>query len=373
MENPFILLPYVNKELFCDREQELNTLLGYVQNHNNITLISPRRLGKTGLIYRLFDEIRCKKLQFKTIYLDISSSQSIEDFNALLAEAIISTYPPSKSEQIFSAISGLRPYVAFDAITGQPQVSLSYSTPEEKKHTIKELFNQLENSGEKVVVAIDEFQQIREYTDTNMEAILRTYIQPLKNVSFIFCGSKKHIMTDMFSNAKNPFYDSTAFLFLHKLDRIVYSQFIKTKFTDAGIDITDEAIGFILDWTCVHTFYTQTLCNRLFSSGNNKIDITMAKAKAAEILEFSKERFYEIKRLLTPKQWLLLKAVSKEGSVTQPTSSEFIMKYRLGSSASVLRIIESLKEKELLLEETDESGVAYSVYNVFLYRFLQGD
>lgn len=371
MENPFVLLPYVSKELFCDREQELELLLGYIQNHNNVTMISPRRLGKTGLIFRFFDEIKSRKLPFKTVYVDISSSQGIDDFNTLLAESIISAYPPSISKQIFSAVAGLRPIVAFDAVTGQPQVSLKYMTDDEKKHTIKDILYQLENSGEKVVVAIDEFQQIREYPDVNMEAVLRTYIQPLKNVSFIFCGSKKHIMTDMFSNAKNPFYDSTTFLFLHKLDREVYSQFIKTKFSDARMSVTDDAMNFILDWTCSHTFYTQTLCNRIFSSGNKNVDIDLTKAKASEILEFNKERFYEIMRLLTPKQWQFLKAVAKEGELMQPTASDFLTKYQLGASASVLRIIESLKDKELLLEENNESGTKYSVYNVFLMRFLQ--
>ncbi|MBQ1753022.1 MAG: ATP-binding protein, partial [Paludibacteraceae bacterium] len=83
MNNPFVILPYASKELFCDRKAELETLVNFVENNTNITFISPRRIGKTGLIYRLFDEISEKKLPLLTFYVDISSSQNVADFNKL--------------------------------------------------------------------------------------------------------------------------------------------------------------------------------------------------------------------------------------------------------------------------------------------------
>ena len=58
MENPFSLEPYTTKERFCDREQELKDIISFLTNGSNVTLISPRRYGKTGLIFRTFDTLQ---------------------------------------------------------------------------------------------------------------------------------------------------------------------------------------------------------------------------------------------------------------------------------------------------------------------------
>ena len=260
--NPFILEPYKNKELFCDRELETRQIVDYLNNGRNITLISPRRLGKTGLIYRVFEEITETRSDTDTFYTDISSSQSVEDFIKLLSESVVSVLnKQNKVAAFFNAIGGLRPLITYDAVTGAPEVSLTYRNDREKELTVKGIFQYLENHKKKVVLAIDEFQQIREYEGVNMEALLRTYIQPLHNVRFIFCGSKKHTMTDIFSNAKKPFYESTTSVPLGKLDIPTYEAFIQRLFNKEGKRIGLEEVRQIIDWTRDHTFYTQTLCN----------------------------------------------------------------------------------------------------------------
>ena len=203
-----------------------------------------------------------------------------------------------------------------------------------------------------------------------MEAILRKHIQHMHNVRLIFCGSKKHTMTDMFTNAKNPFYESTSFCYLDKLPVPVYSSFIKSKFELAGKAIGDEVLDYILDWTRVHTYYTQRLCNEVFSISGNIVDMTIVLKASQAILDSERERFREIRRLLTRAQWKMLGAIAKEGNVTQITSSTFLSKYGISSGPTALRNIRALIDKELVLANTDEKTTSYSVYNVFLSRFL---
>lgn len=372
MKNPFVIEPYVSSHFFCDREEETARIIECLENRRNITLISPRRLGKTGLIYRVFDQIKENKLAYETIYADMSSTQTLEDFVKILSESVASVlHRRNKIKDILKAVGGIRPLISYDELTGQPQLSFTYRTEEDKKVTLRSLFSYMENSGKEVVVAIDEFQQIREYPGIQMEALLRTCIQPLHHVRFIFCGSKKHIMTDMFTNAKKPFYESTTNVPVGKLNEQTYERFISGLFEEYGKHIDSELVKDIIRWTKDHTYYTQSLCNEVFSCSGKEVRSENVKQAKRTILQMNTDRFLEIKRMTTPSQWKLLKAVAKEGEVYKPTSTGFLSKYGLTSGPAVLKSLKSLVEKELILETVTLEGNHYSVYNVFFSRYLE--
>ncbi len=371
LENPFILEPFKSKAYFCDREKETEEIIRNITNGRNTTLISPRRLGKTGLIFRVFDEMKERKLPYETIYCDISDTLSIEAFIKVISEAVVGRLgKQQKITAFFKTLKSVRPLLGIDPLTGSPQVSFTFADDNQKQSTLKEVLGYLESYPQMVVLAIDEFQQIREYGDVNMEAILRKHIQHLHNVRFIFCGSKKHTMTDMFTNAKKPFYESTAFLYLSKLPIPVYSAFIKEKFALAGKTIDDDSIGFIIEWTKDHTYYTQRLCNEVFSLSGEAIGRKDIVTAIQTILDSERDRFQEIRRLVTRSQWKMLAAIAMEDSVSHITSAAFLSKYKISSGPTALRNIKALIDKELVLATTTENGTGYSVYNVFLSRFL---
>lgn len=374
LDNPFILEPYRSKELFCDREKETEEILRHITNGRNITLISPRRLGKTGLIFRVFEEIRAKALPFETIYVDISDTLSLEDFIMALSEAIaLRLKKQQKISAFFRSLKNVRPMLGWDPLSGSPQVSFSFSDDNQKQNTLKDVLEYLEKAPQKILLAIDEFQQIREYDGINMEAVLRKHIQHLHNVRFIYCGSKKHTMTDMFTNAKKPFYESTSFCYLAKLPVPVYAAFIKSLFVSAGKAIDDDSIDYILQWTKVHTYYTQRLCNEVFSLSGDTIDRDLINKAIQAILDAEKERFREIRRLITRSQWKMLKAIASEGEVSQITSSSFLSRHGISSGPTALRNIKALTDKELVLVTNREDATCYSVYNVFLSRYLENN
>ena len=372
MENPFVLRPYESAELFCDREKETRDIIDDLQNGIHVTLISPRRYGKTGLVYHVFDELAKKRRSMTLCYCDIYSADNLEDFVKLLSESIVSTVKAEPTlKKFFSFFSGIRPLVSYDPVSGSPQVSITYQNDGQKLSTLKSIFDFLGSQKKTFVFAFDEFQIIRNFKGVNMEALLRTYIQPLKNVRFVFCGSQKHIMTDMFVNEKSPFYESTHIVYLDKIQPDIYGAFIKKLFGMGSRRIDDDALEFILEWTRCHTFYVQYLCHRLFRDGGKKITLSDVRLSCAEILREGMNGFLERRNLLTDKQWQFLKAVAKEGSVVQPTAGSFLNKYKLGTAAAVKRIVTSLVEKELLLETLSLKGKNYCVYNVFLSRWLE--
>lgn len=373
MENPFIIKSYESKELFCDREEELQQMLRNCINSSDMTLISQRRMGKTGLILRLFDEIKDVRPDIHTIYFDIFASRSIDDFIKLMAEAAMKSFPSKTTmgEKLLTFIKSLRPQLSFDTITGEPQLQIAYQTAHEKEYTLRGLFDFLDSQKEHIVIAIDEFQQIRDYPEQNMEALLRTYIQQTHNLTFIFCGSKKHMMTDIFANEKKPFYNSTAFVSLDKISETSYSAFIRQLFKDRHRSITDEALQFILDWTRRHTYYTQQLCHTVYANGNETVTIDDVKKACEQLMKQGEAVYLQYRQMLTEKQWDYLIAVAKEGSVQQITASAFLRNHKIGTPSVSRRHADSLCEKGLLNDDITINGTTYSLSDVFLSHWME--
>ena len=373
MKNPFVIKPYESKELFCDREEELSLMVQGCINHTDMTLISQRRMGKTGLILRLFDELHETGLNRQTIYVDIYASRSIDDFIKLLAEAAMRTFQPKSSigEKLISFIKSLRPQLSFDTITGEPQLQIAYQTAHEKEYTLRGLFDFLNAQGEPVIVAIDEFQQIRDYPEKNMEALLRSYIQQTQNLTFIFCGSKKHLMADIFANEKKPFYSSTTFISLEKISEASYANFIRHHFNLDGRTIDDESIQFILDWTRRHTYYTQQLCHTIFANGDEDVTLDVVKVSCEQLMKQGEAVYLQYRQMLTDKQWNYLIAVAKEGCVKQITASAFLKHHKIGTPSVSRRLAEALVEKGLLNDDVRIDGTTYTVSDVFFSHWLE--
>ena len=373
MKNPFVIKSYESRDLFCDREAELELMLRNCLNHTDMTLISQRRMGKTGLLLRLFDELAEVHPEVHTIYLDIFSSRNIDDFIKLLAEATMRSFKPKTSigDKLMTFIKSMKPQLTFDNITGEPQLQIAYQTVHEKEYTLRGLLEFLDSQGVHIVIAIDEFQQIREYPEQNMEALLRTYIQQTRNLTFIFCGSKKHLMADIFTNEKKPFYSSTTFVSLGKIEEKPYADFIRHLFQEHGRKISDEALQFILDWTRRHTYYTQQLCHTVFANGDENVDIVEAKAACDQLMKQGEAVYLQYRQMLTVKQWGFLIAVAKEGSVQQITSAQFLGRHKIGSASASQRLADALCEKGLLNDETTLEGTTYSINDVFLSHWME--
>ncbi|MDR0814275.1 MAG: ATP-binding protein, partial [Bacteroidales bacterium] len=275
--NPFLTTGYASKEYFCDRQNELNILQRSLKNENNLTLISARRLGKSALIYRLFESL--EEENHVCIYVDVFATLNLKDFIECLALAIFKRFPEKKSlgKRFLDFLKSFRPVISYDALNGQPEIHFEFSRPAEYEHTLRSIFRFLDNQQVKVILAIDEFQQITAYPETNTEALLRTIIQTLQNIRFVFSGSKKHLMLEMFNTAKRPFFASTQMLNLSEIPTLEYKNFIRRKFEEHRRTIDDESIDFILSWTLVHTYYTQVICNQVFAQKEKHVGIAAVK------------------------------------------------------------------------------------------------
>lgn len=367
--NPFIITGYHSPANFCDRENEVNKLISSLKNNRNTTLISIRRMGKTALIDHLFFQLQEEK-DLSLHYLDLLPTSNLPEFTKAMANAVIGKFekkPVIIFQKLMKTISHLRPKISIDALNGNPMLELDISGTEEAERTLDYIFEYLGKQEKKIIIAMDEFQQIVNYPEKNMEARLRSMIQKYNNISFIFSGSNRHLLQSIFSDYGRPFYQSTDILFLDRIDRERYLQFILEKFRIDRFDISELTVAKIQDWTFGHTFFVQFVCNRLYSHNIRKITDDTVNVVLFDILKEREPVYYNFRNLLTEQQFLLLKAIAKEGQVRQPTSKDFILKHGLNNASTVQTSLQALINKELIYEEQEK----YSVNDVFLSRWLE--
>ncbi len=368
--NPFTLKDYAGPEYFCNREKETARIINAIENQRNLTLSSIRKMGKTGLIHHVFNQLN-KTKKYDMIYFDIYHTSTLSGFINKFGTSLL-TEEESFSDKIKRMISGfiksIRPTITYDSLTGSPTFSFNVDNETTGVKTIEEIFGFLnQRSFEKpVVIAIDEFQQIANYPENNVEALLRTNIQNILDVNFIFSGSDKQLLTSMFTDAKRPFYQSTELMHLEEISDNEYSLFIKDKFKSGSISISDEAIEDILQMTRQHTYYVQYLCNKIYSSDKKNIDSETVKQILFDILLENEKYYSEYRDLLTKQQWKLLIALANEEGISQVTSSSFIKKHDLSNTSTVMRGIKSLLEKKMIYKK----DMKYFVYDVFFAKWL---
>lgn len=366
--NPFLIAGYHSPEFFCDRKAESSTILEALYNGRNITLIAPRRMGKTGLIHHVFYQLKEQKSDVVTLYMDIYSTQSLGDFVRLFANTVLGqldSVPQKALNRIGQFTRSCRPVFTFDEITGTPKVTVDVS-PTEEESTLKEIFDYLGSSEKRCYIAIDEFQQIAEYPEKGVEALLRSYIQFLPNVNFIFAGSKQHVMQEMFTSSKRPFYQSTQLLTIGTVNRDEYADFAMAHFAKNNLQLPREVFDAIYDKFDGHTWYIQNLLNRLY--GYNR-DVEMASITYAmeQIVAEQSYSYADLLKAYPAGHVRLLKAIAQEGCVKEVLAGNFISKHKLRAASSVSSALKKLVANELVYQTTD----GYIIYDRFMGEWLR--
>ena len=369
--NPFLVYGYEGPHYFCDREEETRKLVSALENGRNVTLAAPRRIGKTGLIHNVFHQVRNSGDDIICIYVDIFPTRCLADFVHLLGKAVFEAFQ-SQGERLLSKVMTLlgscRPAISIDPLTGSPNFSIDIAPSMEEK-TLSDIFDCLEKSDTPVYIAIDEFQQVAYYPESGTEAMLRSRIQFMHNVHFIFSGSQQHLIYEMFLSAKRPFYNSTQIMTLTTIPMESYYKFAESLFAEGGRTIDGTQFKFIYDSFEGHTWYVQTILNRLYESGGDVTEREQVTDAIRTIVRENTMVYQNTIAMLPDKQLQVLKALAKEGKTATPNKGSFIQKYSLKAASSVSSALTSLVDKELVYRSQE----GYSVYDRFMEIWLRED
>ena len=289
----------------------------------------------------------------------------------ILGKHIFNTLKPQGRkfiERFFTMISSLRPAFKLDSITGEPVFDIGIGDIRQPALSLEEIFSYLEAADKPCLVAIDEFQQIARYPEKNVEAILRTHIQKCTNTTFVFAGSQRHMMQNIFFSASRPFYQSASFLNLDPIRPEAYLGFVRHHFENGGKVVSDECIHRIYNLFEGHTWYMQTLLNRLYEYLDQGEEMTIEDTERIlkQTVDANETVYQNMVAMLPEKQKEVLFAIAKEGKAGGITSAEFIKRNGLSSSSSVQSSIKQLFEKELITRNEN----IYQVYDRFFGLWL---
>ncbi|MDD5991178.1 MAG: ATP-binding protein [Paludibacteraceae bacterium] len=368
--NPFITTGYAGAAYFCDREQETADITRMLVNGNNVALISPRRYGKTNLIRHCFAQPEIAE-KYYTFVIDIYSTKSVADLVHRLGLSILEALKPlgrKAWEKFITVLSSVRSGISYD-ISGNPSWMMSIGDITTPTTTLEEIFYYLEHADKPCIVAIDEFQQITHYGDERIEATLRTHVQQCTNTHFIFSGSQRHLMGQMFTSPARPFYQSVSIYNLPLLPEDKYVEFCVRLFEEYGKHLSQDVPHALYERFGGVTYYMQRVMNELFSRTLTDGICTAENIEEAihYIILTSASTYEDLMYQLPEKQSLVLRAIAKEGKAQNLTSGKFIKRHGLLSASSVKSAVPALLDKGLI---TSDKGV-YQVYDKFLEIWLQ--
>lgn len=367
--NPFIISGYEGSDYFCDRVVETEQLLSQIENGNNVALIATRRMGKSGLIKHCFQKDDIKN-EYYTFFIDIYDTKNLSDFVAKLSKNILDSLKPygrKAIETFWNCVHSLQTGISFSP-SGDVSFNVQLGDIHYGQNTLDEIFEYLSIADRTCIVAIDEFQQIATYPEGNVEATLRTYVQNCRNARFIFAGSQRHTMGQMFTSAARPFFQSVSIMHLDAINMTEYNTFAKNHFLNSGKLLNDDVTDTVYNFSKGITWYTQKLFNTMYASTLK--GETCNKESFSDALDYilatSEYSFKETIFRLPEKQKNVLVALAKSGPVKQITSGAFIRQHHLPSASSVQAAVKGLLEKDFVTCELGE----YKVYDLFLAEWI---
>ena len=365
-KNPFLTAGYAGEEYFCDRKRETARMIAAFENDRNITLIAPRRYGKTGLIRNVLSKMPS---EFTGIYLDIFSVEDLATFASMLASAVTGTLD-SPVEKTLSAVAkffkSCRPTITPQE-DGLPRFSFDIA-PSAAKATLDEVFAYLKAKERRAVIAIDEFQQIAEFPEKGVEALLRSHVQFVPWVRFVFAGSRHPVMSEMFGSAKRPFYQSTEILSLGAIDPDEYCRFAARHFASRRDCVDAKVFRVLYDRFEGITWYVQAVLNKVWESGRGLTAVSQIDDAVLSLVEGRDIVFHDLFRSQNEASRALLRAVAADGCVAAPTSGDFLSRHGFKNHSTVRSALTNLIDGDLLYR-TDNGYVVYDrLFGLWLAR-----
>jgi hypothetical protein len=336
-----------------------------------MALISPRRLGKTDLIHHCFAQPVIAK-KYYTFVIDIYATNSLADFVDVLGQAILEKLKPLGRkvwESFYNSLHSIQQQISFD-INGNPVWGIGLGAYVNPSTTLDEIFNYLSTADKPCLVAIDEFQRIMDYPKgQNVEAALRTHIQRCPNATFLFSGSKRHLMSEMFMSPSRPFYQSVITMGLNPISEEKYAAFAERLFAEGGKSLAPDVTHEVYSRFDGITFCLQRVMNVLFlmTGKGEECHINMLNDAIDYILDLSSEHYEMLYSQLSEKQRGVFLAIATERRVKGIASGQFVRKYRLQSVSSVISAVKGLLEKDFITQ-TDN---LYYVYDRFFQLWVE--
>ena len=353
MKSPFQFGRVVEGDTFTNRKDDIKRLLSNFDSNVNTLILSPRRWGKTSLVRKAVRVSSAKNKKYKFIFIDLFNIRDEYDFYTNYAQEVIKVTSSKTEEWINTAASFLKRISPRISVGIDPQTDFKISFDFEViKNNFKDILNLPEKIALKkklkIIVCIDEFQNLNNFAESLLfQKRLRSAWQYHKNAAYCLFGSKRHMLMNLFENKSMPFYKFGDVFYMEKIKKDDLASFVLEKFAQTNKFIDRKIAGKIVDFMQCHPYYVQQLAHLIWINTTKKVTESIFNNALHDLLNQNSLLFEREIEGLSNTQVNFLKVISK-GKRSRLSSSEILNKYKLGSSANVVKIKKALMKREII-------------------------
>ena len=370
METPFIFGKIATEKNFTDREKETADLVRNFTSLINTIIISPRRWGKSSLVNKAAKLAMNQDSRLRICHIDLFNVRDEEHFYSLLAQKVISATSTKWEDAVASAksmFSHLVPKISIGSDpTNEVSIDFDWETVKQNPDEVLDFAEKIaQKKGLKIVICVDEFQNISEFTDADyLQKKLRSHWQRHQSVAYCLYGSKRHMMMEVFTNSSKPFYKFGNLMFLNKIDTHCLVEFFQRRFADTNKRINDDAANLIVQLVENHPYYAQQLAQQSWLRTKNVCRVEIVREAHAALVEQLSLLFVTITETLTTQQLNYLKAlIAKEKAIT---STDVMHRYKISSTTSIARSKAALIRNDILDNKAGEISFQDPIYAYWL-------
>ncbi len=369
MKNPFAYSNYVTGESFCNRGRELSELLRYIKGSQNVLLYSHRRYGKSSLIWQVFCEIMEKNLDIGAMHIELYGTISEKDFITRTFQGLnqLESNFERLLKSVSKAISNIKLNLSIDSATGATSVSPTFEAVNEKI-ILEELMNILSKYSQKrkLVVAFDEFQEVANYTEDGFEKRLRSFIQHHSNICYIFSGSQRHLITEMFNSNNRAFYKLAESFPLDKIETKHYIPWVQNLFSRKNVHLPAELIEEIVARFENHPMYIQNFLFHLWEKpGKRGFSPGIINKVENAIIEKRSLEHTVLWETLSINQKKTLKLILLNNG-SNLFNGDSLKSVNLKTGSLVTKALSSLTKKEIIVKNG-----SYLIQDIVFKKWLQ--
>ena len=370
METPFIFGKIATEKNFTDREKETADLVRNFTSLINTIIISPRRWGKSSLVNKAAKLAMNQDSRLRICHIDLFNVRDEKHFYSLLAQKVISATSTKWEEAVASAksmFSHLVPKISIGSDpTNEVSIDFDWETVKQNPDEVLDFAEKIaQKKGLKIVICVDEFQNISEFTDADyLQKKLRSHWQRHQSVAYCLYGSKRHMMMEVFTNSSKPFYKFGNLMFLDKIDTHCLVEFFQRRFADTNKRINDDAANLIVQLVENHPYYAQQLAQLSWLRTKDVCRVEIVREAHAALVEQLSLLFVTITETLTTQQLNYLKAlIAKEKAIT---STDVMHRYKISSTTSIARSKAALIKNDILDNKAGEISFQDPIYAYWL-------
>lgn len=371
--NPFVVTGQIPANLFCDRQKETQDLIRLLTNQQNVVLVSARRMGKTKLVDHVFEQDEIAG-DYIGISVDILQTGSLKELVFVLGNAVFNKLA-RRSDRLMRAFTttlrSLNASFGYDPIKGTPTFNIRLGDITKPEYTLEEIFTFFNQADKRCIVVIDEFQQIINYPEKNVEALLRMHIQKCTNANFVFLGSQRRTMSELFGSSIRPFFNSATMIYLNPIPLRDYSEFVVHHFEEYDKKILPDAIDLAYETFQGVTLYNQQAMNLAFSliRTGDTCTVEVMNLVIENLVSQNDKKERELLQFLTESQKAVLFAIKEEEPVKSITSGAFTKKHSLTSPSSTQAAMKRLLELDFVTVYEGKYSISDPMLDLWLKNY----